>query len=98
LVPDSTWLGAGAPGRPLLQANSEGGQLRLTWKSSGPAVWQWVLQKKTSGHWTTEILAGAKTGETIKPSPAMTLPEAVALFAVDRFGNASGGVTYHPNH
>jgi uncharacterized lipoprotein YddW (UPF0748 family) len=94
LVPASPWLNADAPGKPLLQAGFEGGELKLTWKSSGGAVWQWVLQKKTGGHWTTEILAGAKTGETIKPGPATALPEAVALFAVNRFGNASGGTIY----
>jgi len=94
LVPASPWLSAEAPDKPLLQAGLEGGALRLTWKSSGRAVWQWVLQKKTGGHWTTEILAGTKTGETIKPAPATALPEAVALFAVDRFGNASGAAMY----
>jgi hypothetical protein len=91
LVPASPWLSADSPGKPLLQADLEGGELKLNWNSSGGAVWQWVLQKKTGGHWTTEILAGAKTGETIKPGPGKILPEAVALFAVDRFGNASIG-------
>jgi uncharacterized lipoprotein YddW (UPF0748 family) len=94
LVPASPWLDADTPAKPLLHAGLEGGELRLTWKSGGGAVHQWVLQKKTGGHWTTEILAGAKTGETIKPGPAMTLPKAIALFAVDRFGNVSGGATY----
>ena len=70
------------------------GELRLNWKSSGGSVWQWVLQKKTAGHWLTEILAGAKSGETIQSGPAMPLPEAALLFAVDRFGNVSNGATY----
>jgi uncharacterized lipoprotein YddW (UPF0748 family) len=96
LVPASPWLGDIDPGQPLLQAGLDGGALRLTWKSGGRAVWQWVLQMKTGGHWTTEILAGAKTGETIKPGPAMDLPEAVALFAVDRLGNESASAIYRP--
>jgi uncharacterized lipoprotein YddW (UPF0748 family) len=94
LVPASPWLGADSPGRPFLHAGLEGGALRLTWKSNGPAVWQWVLQKKTGGHWSTEILAGAKTGETIHSGPATALPEAVLLFAVNHFGNLSDGVSY----
>jgi len=96
LVPPSPWLGAEAPGQPLLEAALVQGELKLNWKSSGRAVWQWVLQKKSAGHWATEILPGAKTGETIPSSPAMPLPEAVALFAVDRFGNVSGAATYRP--
>jgi uncharacterized lipoprotein YddW (UPF0748 family) len=94
LVPPSPWLGADAPGHPLLQAALDRGELRLNWKSSGGSVWQWVLQKKTAGHWLTEILAGAKSGETIQSGPAMPLPEAALLFAVDRFGNVSNGATY----
>jgi uncharacterized lipoprotein YddW (UPF0748 family) len=95
LVPASPWLGADGPGKPLLQAALEGGELRLSWKSSGGAVWQWVLQKKSGAHWTTEILAGTKTGQVIKPAPAAPLPEAVALFAVDHFGNVSTSAMYH---
>jgi uncharacterized lipoprotein YddW (UPF0748 family) len=94
LVPASPWLSAGIPGKPGLQAGLEGGDLKLSWNSGGGAVWQWVLQKKTGGHWSTELLAGVKTGEMIKPGPAKTLPEAVALYAIDRFGNTSLGAIY----
>jgi hypothetical protein len=91
LVPASPWLGAEAPGKPLLQSAFVGGEWKLDWRSSGGIVWQWVLQKKSGSHWSTEILPGAKTSETIKPGPGRPLPEEVALFAVDRFGNISGG-------
>jgi uncharacterized lipoprotein YddW (UPF0748 family) len=91
LAPASPWLESGAPGKPSLEAGWAGGELTLNWRPSGGAVWQWVLQKKSGVHWTSDILAGAKTNETIKPGPAMPLPEAVALFAVDRFGNLSSG-------
>jgi hypothetical protein len=66
----------------------------LDCRSSGGGVWQWVLQKKSGGHWTTEILADAKTSETVKPAPDRPLPEEVAVFAVDRFGNMSSGAFY----
>jgi uncharacterized lipoprotein YddW (UPF0748 family) len=96
LVPPSPWLSADAPGQPLLQAEVGHEELRLNWKPSGGAVWQWVLQKRIAGHWATEILAGTKTGETIPSSPSSALLEEVALFAVDRFGNASVAATYRP--
>ena len=91
LVPALSWLGAEAPGKPLLQGGTVGGEWKLEWRSSGGAVWQWVLQKKSGGHWSTEILPAAKTSETIKSGPARPLPEEIALFAVDRFGNISSG-------
>jgi uncharacterized lipoprotein YddW (UPF0748 family) len=94
LVPASPWLGAEVPGQLSLQTELAGGELKLAWRSKGGLVWQWVLQKKRGGHWSTEILAGAKTGETIKGSPGAPLPEAVALFAVDRFGNLSQRAMY----
>ena len=93
LLPASPWLGGNAPGRPILQAEMNRGAWELNWRSAGGAVWQWVLQKKSAGHWTTEILPGTRTGETIKPAPAMPLPETAVLFAVDRFGNMSSAAT-----
>jgi len=94
LVPASPWLGGIAPGKPLLQAGTDRGALQLNWRSGGGAVWQWVLQKKSGGHWTTEILPGTRTGETIKSAPSAPLPAAAELFAVDRFGNMSTAATY----
>jgi len=94
LVPPSPWLCADTPDQPLLQAGVVQGELKLTWESNSNTVWQWVLQKKAAGHWATEILAGIRTGETIQSGPAMPLPEAVTLFAVDRFGNVSRGAIY----
>jgi uncharacterized lipoprotein YddW (UPF0748 family) len=96
LVPASPWLGANAPDKPLLQAALESGAVRLTWKSSG-AVWQWALQQKTNGRWTTRIIPGEKNGETIKVGTAFARPETVALFGINRFGNISAAAIYHPS-
>jgi uncharacterized lipoprotein YddW (UPF0748 family) len=97
LVPASPWLGAGVPANPVLQGALGAAELTLNWKAgNGSAVWQWVLQKRVGGHWTTEILPGTQTGETIKLGPATPLPEVVQLFAVDRCGNLSSGAIYPP--
>jgi len=94
LVPTSPWLGAEAPAKPELRAERAGGELKLDWRANGGPIWQWVLQTKCVGHdWITEILPGAKTSETLKAGPAKPLPEAVALFAVDRFSNLSSSAT-----
>jgi uncharacterized lipoprotein YddW (UPF0748 family) len=66
---------------------------KLNGRPKSGAVQEWVLQKEAGGQWTTEILPGDKTSETIEPGPAMPLPDTVALFAVDRFGNLSRGAT-----
>jgi hypothetical protein len=52
------------------------------------------LQKKAAAGWTTEILPDVKTNETIRSGPATPLPQAVTLFAVDRYGNMSSGAIY----
>ena len=94
LVPPSPWLEADAPGKPLLQGKLEDGALQLTWKSSAGPVRQWVLQKKTNGHWSTEILPESKMEETIKPGPGDALPDYVALFGVSRLSNLSEEAAY----
>jgi hypothetical protein len=94
LVPAYPWLSEVVPPRPFLSVRPERGQLKLEWKSSGGASWQWVVQKKIGGKWAAEILPEEKTSETIKAD----LPEAVAVTAVNRFGNMSPPTTYHAGH
>jgi uncharacterized lipoprotein YddW (UPF0748 family) len=91
LVPAMPWLNSEAPAKPLLQVEHDGNELKLSWKTGGGPVWQWVLRKKVQGHWTTEILPETKTSETVKAS---SLEEA-ALGAVNRCGNASPTADYH---
>jgi uncharacterized lipoprotein YddW (UPF0748 family) len=95
LVPASPWLSTDAPGQPALRAELDQGELKLNWQASGGPTWQWVVQKELGGHWSTEILPGDQSSETIKTSPDLALPEFVALFAVDRYGNISSNALYH---
>jgi uncharacterized lipoprotein YddW (UPF0748 family) len=91
LVPAYPWLSQAVPPPPLLSVRPERGELKLEWKSSGDAPWQWVVQKKTDGNWAAEILPEEKTSETIKAD----LLEVVAVAAVNRYGNMSPPATYH---
>jgi hypothetical protein len=91
LVPAYPWLSQAVPALPLLSVQSEGGELKLEWKSSGSAPWQWVVQKKIDGKWTAEILPEEKTSETIKSD----FPESVSVTAVNRYGNLSLPAIYH---
>jgi uncharacterized lipoprotein YddW (UPF0748 family) len=89
LPPASPWLGNNLPAQPLFQAAMTHEGLKLSWQSVGGAVRLWVLQKKAGGHWTTEILPGTSTGQTITAGPAAPLPEEIAISAADRCDNLS---------
>jgi hypothetical protein len=45
----------------------------------------WVLQVRRDNEWTTRILPGAAKSRALERPP----PEAIAVTAVDRCGNAS---------
>ena len=89
LPPAFTWLGATAPTRPTLTIGTRfaAGGLKLSWApADAKPAWLWVLQTKTDGQWRTQILPGRQSAQTLA-RPAR--PEAIALSAVDRCGNAS---------
>ncbi|MDB6031011.1 MAG: hypothetical protein JWM16_1349 [Verrucomicrobiales bacterium] len=85
LIPRSPWLGSTAPGSPMVQARAGTGGARFSWQAAPEEkISLWVFQQKVRNVWTTEIFPGAKTDLALGHSP-----EAIALSAVDRFGNIS---------
>ncbi len=88
LVPAFPWLSADRPGQPYLRARRSRTQLKLSWKQADGPVWQWVLQKKAAGQWTTEILPAETTSAVVKTA-ATNMPALIALSAVNRYGNLS---------
>jgi len=92
LVPASPWLDSTPPGRPRLtmDANGRGAKPTLNWEPTGTErVWLWVLQTKESGVWKTQLLPATRISHVF----TSTLPEAAAVTAVDRCGNASPPAT-----
>jgi len=87
LIPASKWLDSVAPGKPTLEATPDAtGSVKLTWTHAGDEpVWLWLLQTRHGKQWTTEILPAHVRTHTL----AGGLPDAIALSAVDRVGNAS---------
>jgi uncharacterized lipoprotein YddW (UPF0748 family) len=86
LVPVTTWLPA-SPGlsKPGLKASGTR-SITATWKANGRArVWLWLLQTRSSGKWSTQILPG----ETTSLAFTNSRPEYIAITAVDRLGNTS---------
>ena len=88
LIPRTPWLGRTRPERPKLSAAGEaaGSHLELTWKPGGLVKpWLWLLQSRTGGQWTDELLPADRTSRVWNGKQ----PEVVALSAVDRKGELS---------
>lgn len=85
LIPSSPWLSSNFPATPKLEVKSSG---KLKWKPEGnEKVSLWVLQIKEGANWRTQILP-----EQVREEKLGSLPEAVALTAVDRCDVASAPV------
>ena len=84
LAPASPWLGTDPVEKPEPLVESE----KLSWKTPrtmSPKLW--ALQTKRDARWTLEVLPG---GQTTRLFDSDKMPEALALTAIDRFGNAGG--------
>lgn len=86
LVPAFSWLGSGTLEKPEVSFES----LRLSWSlKDSTAAKSWALQIKRDGKWTMEVLPITSTSRVFEKDE---LPEAVAITAIDRVGNASPAV------
>lgn len=84
LVPACPWLDAKPPAKPKLTVSAEATAARASWTPApGDPIGFWLLQVKRGTAWTSEI-----TSERSRRL-AGPLPDAVAVTAVDRAGNAS---------
>jgi uncharacterized lipoprotein YddW (UPF0748 family) len=82
LTPASPWLGTARPGKPELSVN--GGEIR--WRATTvDKPWLWLVQVRRGKEWSSEVLAGNELSRRCEGS----LPEVVAVTAIDRNGNAS---------
>ena len=88
LMPPSPWLGRAQPRKPTLTiAKGEPGpRLEISWAAGDPGkAWLWLLQTRTSGEWTKEVLPASRTSRVWNGAQ----PEVVALSAVNRNGELS---------
>jgi uncharacterized lipoprotein YddW (UPF0748 family) len=83
LMPLSPWLGRTQPGKPKLTVakGGPGSRLEIRWAPGGSdKAWLWLLQTRTGGEWTKEILPATKTTRIWNGAQ----PEVVAVSAVGR--------------
>jgi uncharacterized lipoprotein YddW (UPF0748 family) len=94
LVPASPWLDSTPPDKPKLTVTTEKiFRLSVRWETfGGKPAWLWVLQFRTNGVWTMEILTANQTTRTFQNSG----PDVIAISAVDRIGNLSTPAVLSP--
>ncbi len=82
-VPSMPWVSNQVPAVPGVSAKLSGGSTAITWKPDGNTS-KIAIQTKTNGTWKTVKIASASAQSTTVPQA-----EAIAVTALDRFGNAS---------
>ena len=82
-IPPMPWVSNTAPAAPGVSASAEGGNTRVRWQPDGSTA-KIAVQAKTGGTWRTVRIVPSS-------AQALTIPraDAVAVTALDRFGNAS---------
>src|SRR5688572_28832079 len=85
LVPPMPWLSQKLPGRPAASASGNSSGVTVSMQSGDRATARYAVQVKSGGQWRMAkvVSAGSKSVELAGQ------PEAVAVSAVDRFGNVS---------
>ena len=96
LVPASPWLDKLPPQRPQVSTKpaAKPDQLLLSWAGHRrEPVARWVFQMRIQGQWTALIFPGAQTTALMNITGSAA-PDAFALTALDRAGNASAPAVY----
>ncbi len=90
LIPAATWLDSTPPGKPKLSARGQGGSVKASWTTAdGEPAWLWLLQWRQGTKWSSKILPGDARAYEFSGAA----PDAIALSAVDRVGNAGAPAT-----
>jgi hypothetical protein len=83
------WLSRAVPATPVVNAAADGGTARVRWQSADGGVAKWAVQARYGSRWAmARVVSGAAGGVDLGGNHG-SLPDAVAVSAIDRFGNAS---------
>lgn len=88
LVPPMPWLSQQAPGRPSAGATGNGNSVTVTMESGDRATARYAIQARYGSQWRMAKVVPAGS----KQVQLSSVPDAVAVSAVDRFGNVSAPV------
>jgi hypothetical protein len=84
-VPASPWLDDDPPGRPRLAARRTDSSVVVTLTPADRGPRWWLVRWRRDGTWATDVVPGAR--RTYTWSTPAEPPSAVAVSAVDAFGN-----------
>lgn len=87
LVPPMPWLSKIVPPAPLVSALREGEKITVRWQVKDPSTHKIVVQVCRAKQWQTIRIAPSDSGGMVLP-----LCDAVAITAINRFGNAAAPV------
>jgi uncharacterized lipoprotein YddW (UPF0748 family) len=86
LIPASPWLNATSPPPPKLSVTVWGKSTHAQWQNGiGRPASCWLLQSRTNGIWTTQILPASRMDSYLDNF----MPDAISVRAVDRVENLS---------
>jgi len=91
IVPASPWLDSVPPATPVVRVGRDAGSgaVTISLQPQGTeAIWLWVIQARTGSTWTTDVVPGFQRFLSI-PRTTMSIPDEIAVSAVDRNGNQS---------
>ena len=92
LVPPMPWLSTKAPGIPRASAAGNGSSVHLDLQSGDRATSRYAVQARFGNQWRMAKVVSAGSKSVELPALGGRLPDAVAVSAVDRFGNLSAPV------
>ncbi len=85
LAPPMIWLDRTPPGQPQITARKSGERVSVSWQRTGTKALEWyLLQVRRGREWDSRLLPADRKSIELDGAP-----EAVAVSAVDRFGNVS---------
>ena len=87
LTPPMPWLSKAVPLTPQVTAQAEGGKVTVRWKIADTTTNKVVVQVRRAQQWYTIRVAPSNSGGIVLPPV-----DAVAITAVNRFGNTSAPV------
>jgi len=87
LVPPMPWLSKAVPLTPRVTAQAEGGKVTVHWQIADATTNKVVVQVRRAQQWYTIRVAPSNSGGIVLPPV-----DAVAITAVNRFGNTSASV------
>lgn len=93
LVPACNWLKSQAPGRPELHVTGLRSGKLLTMRRTTVDAWQWILYSHRNGEWRFDRVLSADQGALLIDDKTFGAHvDAVAVSALDRYGNESDRV------